>query len=305
LRTSSKRPGLAAGLHLFHKPPGPTSHDLLKALRASDGHGSEPLPVGHGGTLDSFARGLLLVLVGPATKLFEHLHDVPKTYVADLAWGRATDTDHAQGRTIATGDAGTLTPELLENSLVSRRGWLDQVPPEYSAKHVDGERASERAARGEVVSLEPVKVFVHETRWLSHKLPRSSTLFVSVRGGFYVRAFARDLGAAVGVPAHLTNLKRTAIGPWRDPGPEKSIHVAGRGLLPWLPSVVLSDAEWKAIAGGGSIEARDVTTPEWPLPQGFPVGPRTVRAFRNEKLVALLSEEAGRFTSVVRLGEGV
>ena len=278
------QPGFQPGLYLLHKPVGATSFDLVRAfmeeIRAS-GIPNRKLPVCHGGALDPFAEGLLLLLAGPATRLMELLHPVPKVYTAQIEWGRETDNGDLLGRTVAEGSPLHLTEEALEGALARFVGWQDQVPPLTSNKRVDGERAYEKAHRGEVFELPPSRVYLHEARYLSHDLPRSSVIQISVKGGYYVRSLARDLGRAVGCPAHLSKLVRTAIGPYQCPAPETRRLATGRALLPWLPS---TDA-----------------APTWTLPDGFP---RTahVRRFQGDKLAAILD---GTGAEVIRLGAGI
>ena len=281
-----KRPPSA--LWLVRKPPGVTSASLVDDFRRAHA-GNFTLKVSHGGVLDPFAEGLVVLLVGAANRLFERLHEVPKRYVARVAWGRETATGDAAGATVREGDAAGLTPARLDAALAPFVGWTAQVPPATSNKRVGGERAYERAHRGEAVALPPQQVYCHEARWLAHELPRASTLELSVRGGFYVRSLAVDLGRALGVGAHLATLERTAIGPWTTPESPRSL--TGREVLPWLPSLELSDAEWGALRGQGRAPVRPPTPAEWPLPAGFPPPAPWVRAFHQGHLVALVGAE--------------
>ena len=117
--------------------------------------------------------------------------------------------------------------------------------------------------------LPPSPVFLYEARWLSHDLPRASRLALVVRGGFYVRSLARDLGRALGARAHLGALSRTAIGPWNDPGPGREQWVRGEALLPWLPSRALSEEEAQRVELKRAIPHGVLEAPVWPLPEGF------------------------------------
>jgi len=259
-----KRPGSA--LWLAEKPVGLTSFDLVKSFRAPL-EGPWHLKVSHGGALDPFASGLMLLLVGAATRLFEHLHAAPKQYRATVQWGLETDTGDAGGRPV--GPPGPVPePPALEAALAPFLGWTEQVPPATSNKRVDGERAYLRAHRGEAVTLPPSRVYLHQARWTAHQGP-ASTLELTVRGGFYVRSLARDLGRALGTGAHLLALDRLAIGPWRTPaeGPES---VGGASSLPWLPRVTLSDAQWAEVRQGRLPPFPVASPPEWTLPEGFP-----------------------------------
>ena len=279
-----KRPPSA--LWRVHKPVGVSSGSLVEDFRRTHG-GNFTLKVSHGGVLDPFASGVVLLLVGAANRLFEALHEAPKTYLAEVAWGLETDTGDAGGKPVHSGDAASLRQEQLEAALARFIGWTAQVPPATSNKRVGGERAYVRAHRGEVVTLPPQQVYLHSARWVAHALPTRSTLEVVVRGGFYVRSLAIELGRAVGVGAHLSGLQRTAIGPWVDAA--GSTEHVGRGVLPWLPSVELSDAQWGALKAG-TPPVLEASPPDWPLPAGFPAPAAGVRAFHQDRLVALLRE---------------
>src|SRR5207245_3062146 len=208
------------GRYLVHKPLGQTSFSLVRSLmeevRAA-GIRRDRLPICQGGALDPFSEGLLLLRAGEATRLMELLHAVPKTYVAEIAWGAETDNGDPLGRVVARGDAGDLTPEQLEQALAAFIGWRDQVPPRTSNKRVAGERAYRKAHRGESFELPPSRVYLHGARWLGPRLPASSPLELVSGGGYYVRSLARDLGRATGALAHLA--ARTSVGPCRDPPP--------------------------------------------------------------------------------------
>jgi tRNA pseudouridine55 synthase len=272
------------GIHLLHKKAGETSFSLVRAFAESTG-----LRSCHGGALDPFAEGLLLILAGPATRLFELLHPIPKTYQAEIAWGAETDNGDPLGAVVARGDASSLDPSKLDSALISHLGWREQVPPATSNKRVDGERAYVRAHRGEQVVLPPSRVYLHEARFLAHDLPRSSTLRLVTRGGYYVRALVRDLGREMGCRAHLTALRRLSIGPWTDPAGEAGM-VTGPAVLPWAPRRELTDEEERRIRGGAAISRGDFAEPDWRCPPGFPDPGAPVRAIRRGRLEALLRE---------------
>ena len=261
------------GLLLVHKPRGATSSSLVRALQAQALAEGSALPICHGGALDPFAEGLVLLLAGPAARLMNDLHPIPKQYEAEVVWGAETDTGDLLGRVVEHGAAqispAALTEDLLDRALPAFLGWRDQVPPATSNKRVGGERAYARAHRGEAVVLAPVPVYLHAARFVSHDLPRSSRLWLSCRGGFYVRALARDLGRALGCPAHLGALERTAIGPWGDPGAGAQTWVRGAGLLPWLPSRQLSEEEAIRAELRRPLPRGAIAAPAWPLPTGF------------------------------------
>lgn len=295
------------GLYLVHKPVGGTSFTQVRAFmeeHQAEGPGKK-LPVCHGGTLDPFAEGLLLMLTGQATRLFELLHAVPKRYVAEVRWGTETDNGDLHGKVLSQGDASTLTPEKLDAALQGFLGWHEQVPPATSAKKIGGEPAYKKAHRGEVVELPPSRVYLHEARWLSHDLPNHSRLELSCRGGYYVRALARDLGRALGCGAHLTRLHRTAIGPWEDPGPGRRVWLHGRELLPWSPLRVLTDQEVGELRQGRTIPRGALQPPDWRLPKGFPDPEAPVRALHQGRLAALLREEQGALRLDMELRGGL
>ncbi|MBP7864939.1 MAG: tRNA pseudouridine(55) synthase TruB [Acidobacteria bacterium] len=280
------------GLHLAHKPVGRTSFSLVRAFQAeAAAAGGRPLRVCHGGTLDPFAEGLLLVLIGQATRLMDLHHPIPKHYEAEVVWGEETDNGDPLGRVVARGDPAALGPAALDLALQAFIGWHDQVPPETCAKKIGGEPAYRKVHRGETVVLPPCRVYLHAARWLGHDLPRSSRLELVCRGGFYVRALARDLGRALGCGAHLRRLRRTRIGPYADPGPEGAAPVSGEGLLPWCASRALADDELGHLRRGRGIPRGPVAPPAWRPPPGFPDPAAPVRAFHRGRLVALLREE--------------
>ena len=190
------------------KPEGPTSHDVVGAVRRAVG----TRRVGHTGTLDPFASGLLLLCVERATRLAEYLSGLDKSYEAVARLGISTDTLDREGKVVCERSAWTdLEPDRVTEVLLGFTGALEQVPPQFSAKKVDGEAMHRRARRGERVELPPCSITVHEIRVLAVDLP-AVRFTVRCSTGTYIRAIARDLGEALGVGAHLTALRRTAIG---------------------------------------------------------------------------------------------
>ena len=292
------------GIHLVHKPAGPTSFAFLRG-QVGDGDVASTRrqpKVCHGGALDPFASGLLLVLVEPATKLFDYLHAVPKVYEATVRWGVETDNGDPTGRVVAEADALSLSPQRLEEALASFVGWHDQTPPATSNKRVGGERAYVRAHRGEAFDLPPSRVYLHEARWLGHDLPRASRLRVVVRGGYYVRALARDLGRTLGCGAHLDALHRTSIGPWEDPGPGNVSEIHGRAIMPWAATRILNDQEIGELRRERPIPAGELLAPDWSPPPGFPDPAAPVRGFHLDRLAFLLrAVESGALHAIAAL----
>jgi tRNA pseudouridine55 synthase len=215
------------GLVIVDKPGGITSHGVVSRVRRLAG----TRKVGHAGTLDPMATGVLVLGVDRATRLLGHLMLTEKGYDATIRLGVATNTDDAEGEVIATVSAGHLTEEAIREALAVFVGDIEQVPTAVSAIKVDGKRAYAMVRAGEEVELKarPVTIHeltVHEVRRVSAdgdnatlELTHTTELVdvdVSVRcsSGTYIRAIARDLGAALGVGGHLTGLRRTAVGPY-------------------------------------------------------------------------------------------
>ncbi|HKP75239.1 MAG TPA: tRNA pseudouridine(55) synthase TruB, partial [Longimicrobiaceae bacterium] len=219
------------------KPVGPTSHDVVGAVRRALG----TRQVGHAGTLDPFASGLLLVCVGSATRLAEYLTGLPKTYLATMRLGETTDTDDLTGEVIRASDAWrALSPEAVEAALAAQVGTIPQLPPTYSAKKVEGERMYAAARRDQEVERTPVPVTIYSIRMLSCDLPEVE-FEVECGAGTYIRAIARDVGDELGVGGHLRALRRTRSGP----------HAAARAV----PVDALGDAERVAAALLTPLEA--------------------------------------------------
>lgn len=190
------------------KPEGPTSHDVVARARRA----LNTRRVGHTGTLDPFASGLLLLCVGRATRLAEYLTGLDKTYEAEALLGVETDTLDREGTVVAEHEGWEELDEAdIRRALEGLTGTIEQVPPQYSAKKVGGEAMHRKARRGEAVELAPVPVTVHALELVAMELPRVR-FTVRCSSGTYVRALARDLGRALGVGAHLTALRRTAVG---------------------------------------------------------------------------------------------
>jgi tRNA pseudouridine55 synthase len=195
------------GVLLVDKKSGITSHDVVEVFRRR----SKIKKVGHTGTLDPLATGLLVLCVGRATRLQAYLMGMEKTYEGVIQFGWATDSYDAAGTVV--GEVREQNVEKIDfEPLVARfRGEIEQMPPQFSAKKVQGVRAYELARKGEVAALTPKRVTVHEFEVT--KLAGSTAQFrVRSSAGTYIRSLAHELGAAAGVPAHLKQLRRTSIG---------------------------------------------------------------------------------------------
>ncbi|SNR95561.1 tRNA pseudouridine synthase B [Geodermatophilus saharensis] len=202
------------GVLLVDKPGGMTSHDVVVRARRV----LSVRRVGHAGTLDPMATGLLVLGVGAATRLLGHLGSSDKVYDATVRLGQTTVTDDREGEVLTTTSAASLDDDAVRAALAAQTGSLQQVPSSVSAVKVGGRRSYDRVRAGEEVVLEPRSVTVH--RIDVHRLSRPTPDLVDVEvtvactAGTYVRAIARDAGAALGVGGHLTALRRTASGPF-------------------------------------------------------------------------------------------
>jgi len=198
-----------AGFLPVDKPAGPTSHDVVRVARRE----LREKRIGHTGTLDPFASGLLLIAVGWATRLAEYLAGLSKTYVATIRLGTATDTDDRTGSVIATSPAWAgLGADQIQAALDRQTGEIQQAPPAYSARKVAGERMYRAAREGRSVTARPATVTVESLCVTRMDLPEID-LEITCSTGTYIRAIARDVGADLGVYGHVSELRRTRIGP--------------------------------------------------------------------------------------------
>ena len=269
------------GLLVVDKPSGWTSHDVVGRVRRLAG----TRKVGHAGTLDPMATGVLVLGIGRATRLLGHLSLTDKTYDATIRLGVTTVTDDAEGDVLETRDASGVGD--VSSYLRALTGEIEQVPSAVSAVKVDGVRSYARVRAGEEVALEARRVTVSELTLLAR---RGDELDVRVTcsSGTYVRALARDLGAALGVGAHLTALRRTRVGPF-DLAQARTLEQLAEEL-----SVVPLDA-----AVAASFPRRDLTGDEAiALSYGKKLDPTgatgTVGAFAPDgRCIALLEDRDG------------
>jgi tRNA pseudouridine55 synthase len=279
------------------KPVGPTSHDAVAAVRRA----LKTREVGHTGTLDPFASGLLLVGVGRATRLAEYLTGLPKTYAATMRLGEATDTDDLTGEVIESSDAWrSLSAAAVEDALRAQVGTIQQLPPSFSAKKVGGERMYAAARRGEAVERTPVAVTIYAIRVRRVDLPEVE-FEVECGAGTYIRAIARDAGAALGVGGHLRALRRTRVGPHSvdravplealgDADRVASAMLSPLEAVAHLPRVTVDEQGIAALRHGRALMA-DADTPEGtPLALAsadgalLAIGERTGGALRPRKV---------------------
>jgi tRNA pseudouridine55 synthase len=244
---------------LVDKPAGLTSHDVVRRLRRVLGTRA----VGHTGTLDPFATGLLVVLAGRATRLARFVEAQPKQYVGTARLGVATETDDPTGRPVGDAmDVAHLDEDVVRAALTAFLGEQRQRPPRYSAKHVDGERSYRLARRGQGVDPAETSVTIHQAELVRVALPEVE-FRVTVSPGTYVRAIARDLGERLGVGAHLTALRREAIGGLRvsDAVPLERVTrddvLPVRAVLRHLPWHELDESARVAVSHGRPLPAAD------------------------------------------------
>jgi len=259
------------GVLIVDKPAGMTSHDVVATVRRRLPRKTK---VGHTGTLDPFATGVLPVVIGKATRLSQFLTASRKQYLATVTFGEATDSGDLMGvmtETASPAALAGLTEAAVHAALATFVGRHAQLPPAHSAKKVDGQRAYVLARRGEAVALAAVEVTAHALSLVSWDgSTHSATVRLDVSAGYYVRSLARDLGARLGVPAHLTALRRTASGMWSleqahsladvvQCSPEDFLRLCqplGSGLGDW-PVLALNEGQMAAVLAGRPVDLDD------------------------------------------------
>jgi tRNA pseudouridine55 synthase len=270
----SRRPDadVPPGLLMVDKAGGMTSHDVVARARRV----LSVRKIGHAGTLDPMATGLLVLGVGAATRLLGYVGGHDKTYEATIRLGQSTVTDDREGEVLASSSTASVDDEAVRAALAAQTGPLQQVPSAVSAVKVEGRRSYDRVRAGEAVELTPRSVTVH--RLDVHRISRPAPDLIDVdvtvacTAGTYIRAIARDAGAALGVGGHLTALRRTASGPFTidRAAPVEEAGAAlvagcGDGFLPLtqaattvFPTRPVSAAEARALSYGQRIPATGV-----------------------------------------------
>ena len=263
------------GVLLVDKPEGPTSHDMVSVVRRLLGERR----VGHAGTLDPMATGLLLLMVGRATRLATLLSGMDKVYHGTLRLGVSTDTYDRAGVPEGPAREVRVSREELARAFEPFRGTVAQTPPVFSAKKVHGTPMYRLARRHRPVSPAPTLVTFHRLDFLDQR-GADVEFEAEVSAGTYLRAFAHDLGQTLGCGAHLYELRRTAIGPFRvdaalsltslqEAGPRLAEALIGMDQVPLgLPTLVLTPAGIHAIRHGRPCGVHDVSSPRPPLPVG-------------------------------------
>jgi tRNA pseudouridine55 synthase len=247
------------GVLVVDKPKGITSFDVVREVRRATGEKK----VGHTGTLDPMATGVLPLCLGEATKIAQFITEASKAYDATLKLGATTDTLDADGTVVLERPVPVITRELLEAALQKFRGTFLQTPPMYSAIKIKGVRLYELARAGEEVERTPREVTVHELKLLDFSATEV-TLSVRSSKGFFVRTLAADLGEALGCGAHLTALRRTQSGPFvlgqavplaQVQAAPTAIKLVGlQDALVDMPSVQVTAAQAQKVVHGGLVE---------------------------------------------------
>jgi len=301
-----------SGILLVDKPLGLTSHDVVARARRALG----TRKVSHAGTLDPAASGLLTLGVGPSTRLLTYLVGLDKTYETTIVLGRATTTDDAEGEPLGepapAAALEAVTDAALTSAVAALTGAIEQVPSAVSAIKVDGRRAYDRVRAGEQVELQARAVTVSafdvlDVRRLPGDIDTASTIEVDARidcsSGTYIRALARDLGAALGIGGHLTALRRTRVGPFAvaDAVSLEALAEQGASLLAnpaevaeRLFPVLELDAAQARDLGHGKLLA----LPDHPDAEPVAAIERGARP-HNDRLVALISVRQGRGRTLV------
>lgn len=282
-----------AGLVIIDKPAGLTSHDVVARCRRAMG----TRKVGHAGTLDPMATGVLVIGIERATKLLGHLALTTKAYAATVRLGASTSTDDAEGETTGGATAAGLDEEAVRSAMAPLTGDIEQVPSSVSAIKVDGKRAHQLVREGADVQLKARPVTVAE--FAAHAFRREGEFLdvdvtVECSSGTYVRALARDLGTSLGVGGHLTALRRTRVGPY---GLDHAITLDDLFETPRL-----SYGIDEAIAAGFAIreiteeQSVDLALGRWLEPAGLPGVYAAATA--DGRVFALLRESGSRASSV-------
>ncbi|MBF8187734.1 tRNA pseudouridine(55) synthase TruB [Nonomuraea sp. K274] len=256
-----------SGLIIVDKPADWTSHDVVAKMRRIAG----TRRVGHAGTLDPMATGVLVIGVEKATRLLGHLALTEKVYEATIRLGVSTNTDDAEGEVTATAPATGVTPAEVHKGVAALTGEIMQIPPQVSAIKVNGQRAYKRARAGEQVELVARPVTVHGFEVLDIR-PGGEVVdvdaVVTCSSGTYIRALARDLGAALGVGGHLTRLRRTRVGPYdvslaktvEQLAEECVILPIGEAVAAAFPRRDVTAEEARVVGHGGRLPAAGLGT---------------------------------------------
>ena len=247
-----------------NKPPGPTSFTVVAAVRREV---TRKVKVGHAGTLDPFACGVLVICVGPATRLTSYVQATHKRYLAGITLGATSNTDDTEGELIVTEGAQPPDAEAVSQAVAKFVGRIEQVPPAFSAVHIDGKRAYHLARKGHALDIPARPVTIYEMAVVRYAWP---TLEIDVRcgGGTYIRSLARDIGQSLRVGGYCSSLTRTEVGPFTlaDSVDLGYVNLANdlvppRIALGEMPTVTLIEAQIPPIIIGQPVPCRDLPAP--------------------------------------------
>jgi tRNA pseudouridine55 synthase len=280
------------GLLNIHKPVGPSSHAMVAAVR-------KRLPrrvkVGHAGTLDPRADGVLVVCLGPATRLAEYVQQAPKRYRTAVVLGARSTTDDSEGQITETPSPAPPAAEDIQTVLERFTGEIQQVPPAHSAVHVDGKRAYQLARTGEPVEITPRPVTIHRLAVVEYDWP-ALRLEVDCGSGTYIRSLARDVGEALGVGGYCRTLTRTAVGAFtlesavapENVDPQRDL-IAPQRAVEHLPAYRASDQQLAKLTIGQRVSLDEVD-----LPEGTDPGEQIAVFSQGGELSAIAIQETHR-----------
>lgn len=292
-----------SGVLIIDKPTGMTSHDVVAVVRRIVGIRQ----VGHFGTLDPFATGVLPLSVGKATRFAQFYLKSRKAYEGAIRFGFSTDTYDATGEPTSEPVTIDLNPETLETAFRSFTGRIMQTPPPFSAKRVGGKRAYELARRKQPVELKPVEVEIYALELLSIEGDRTR-FAVECSGGSYVRSLAHDIGQKIGCGAHLAELRRTAVAEFKESravtldqlevaareGKLEDCRVPLEALLPDCPELVVRGREEKSVRHGQMFELAQALRPgRGTMPGRLPVVSLLKILNPEHQLIAVARHVAG------------
>lgn len=297
------------GWLILDKPLGPSSSGCVGKLKWLTG----AQKVGHGGTLDPLASGVLPIAFGEATKTSSYAMDGAKTYEFDITWGASTETCDAEGEVIGSSDARP-DEDQITAALPAFIGDIDQVPPKYSAIKIDGKRAYELARKGEEVDIKSRPVTIHDLRLMKIIDSNTASFEVDCGKGTYVRSLARDLALHLGCEGHISRLRRTAVGPFLI---EKAVSLAAfednegenaaslltqyllsvETVLDDIPALALTEQEARKLRHGQGIPVLPVAQRS-PLRDGRISQGDVVQVTANGTLVALARIAGGEIRPV-------
>ena len=294
-----------SGILILDKPAGFTSHDVVARVRRV----LHIRRVGHFGTLDPFATGVLPVSAGKATRFAQFYLKSRKAYEGAIRFGFSTDTYDATGQPTSEHGSAHLTPAAVERAFREFTGRIQQTPPPFSAKHVGGVRAYELARKHQEVSLVPAEVEVYALELISLDAGGERAQFaVECSGGTYVRSLAHDIGRRLGCPAHLASLRRTAVAEFKEErvvtlqkleqavrdGALGSVLIPLEALLPDCPELVVRGREEQSIRNGRAFEFAQALSPQRGIKMGRAPALTLLKILNGERrLIAVARHVSG------------